>query len=140
MKAREPRKVSTLRLILAAVKDRDIARRVDTDERDDDIIITEIFSKMVKQRHESIQAYEEAGRLELAERERAEIEIIRTFLPRQFSDAEINAACEAVILEVKAESLRDIGRCMTSLKTRHAGCMDFSKASRKVKDLLTKDA
>lgn len=136
MRAKEPRKVSTLRLILAAVKDRDIAMRADPDERDDDVILQEILAKMIKQRQDSIQAYEEAGRCELAEKEREEIRVIEAFLPRQLSETEIRQACEAVVDEVQAASLKDIGRCMGALKSRYAGRMDFSKASQQVKGLL----
>lgn len=136
MRAKQPRRVNTLRLILAAVKDRDIARRAEPDEREDDQIIQEILGRMIKQRRESVEAYEEGGRLELAEKEREEIAIIEEFLPRQLSDGEIREACEEAIEEVKAASLKDIGRTMGILKSRYAGCMDFSKASREVKDIL----
>jgi len=136
MRAKQSRRVNTLRLILAAVKDRDIAMRAEADEREDDQIIQEILSKMVKQRRESIEAYEEAGRLELAEKEREEIAIIEEFLPRQLSDAEIREACAEAVEEVQAETLKDIGRTMGVLKSRYAGCMDFSKASREIKAIL----
>jgi len=136
MRAKESRRVNTLRLILAAVKDRDIATRAEADEREDDQIIQESLSKLIKQRRESVQAYEEGGRLELAEKEREEIAIIEEFLPRQLNDQEIRAACEEAVDEVQAESLKDIGRTMGVLKTRYAGCMDFSKASKEVKTLL----
>ncbi|GEQ97190.1 aspartyl-tRNA amidotransferase subunit B [Iodidimonas gelatinilytica] len=137
MRAREPRKVSTLRLILASVKDRDIVRRTEADERDDDVIISEIMTRMIKQRQDSITAYEEGGRLELAEKEREEIAVIEGFLPRQLGDGEILAACKAVVEELEATSLKDIGRCMAVLKERYAGKMDFSKASKQIKALLS---
>lgn len=138
MRARETCRVATLRLILAAVKDRDIALRVeDVSDQDDDALILEILSKMVKQRHDSIKAYEEAGRLELAEQERREIEIISEFLPEQMSDQEIDAACRAVVKETGAESLKDMGKVMAVLKDKYAGTMDFGKASRVVKTLLS---
>ncbi|GEQ99521.1 aspartyl-tRNA amidotransferase subunit B [Iodidimonas muriae] len=137
MRAREPRKVSTLRLILASVKDRDIVRRTEADERDDDVIISEIMTRMIKQRQDSITAYEEGGRLELAEKEREEIAVIEGFLPRQLGDDEILAACKAVVEELEATSLKDIGRCMAVLKERYAGKMDFSKASKQIKALLS---
>ncbi len=138
MRARETCRVATLRLILAAVKDRDIALRVeDVSDQDDDALILEILSKMVKQRHDSIKAYEEAGRLELAEQERREIEIISEFLPEQMSDREIDAACRAVVKETGAESLKDMGKVMAVLKDKYAGTMDFGKASRVVKTLLS---
>jgi len=136
MREKDSRRVNTLRLVLAAVKDRDIANRSEADEREDDQALQDILSKMVNQREEAAQAYEEAGRLELAEKERAEIAIIKEFLPRQLSDSEIREACKEAVDEVQAESLKDIGRTMGVLKSRYAGCMDFAKASREVKDIL----
>ncbi len=138
MKAKEARRVATLRLILAAVKDRDIAMRTeDASEQDDDAIILGILGKMVKQRNDSIAAYEEGGRLELAEQEREEITIINDFLPKQMSDEEIEAASKKAVEEAGAESLKDMGKVMALLKSRHAGAMDFSKASQVIKDLLS---
>ena len=138
MRAKDKRTLSTVRLILAAVKDRDIELRGKSDEgRDDDALITDILSKMVKQRNDSINAYEEAGRLELAEREREEIVIIQTFLPAQLSDDEIGDVCKAAIEELGAEGLKDIGRCMGSLKGKYAGQMDMAKASKTIKALLS---
>lgn len=138
MRARESCRVGTLRLILAAVKDRDIALRVeDVTELDDDTLILEILSKMVKQRHDSIKAYEEGGRLELAEQERLEIEIIGEFLPEQMSEQEIDAAARAAVQETGAESLKDMGGVMAVLKAKYAGTMDFGKASQVVKSLLS---
>ena len=138
MRAKEKCKLGTVRLILAAVKDRDIELRTKGDEdRDDDVMITDIMVKMVKQRNDSIHAYEEAGRLELAEREREEINIIQTFLPAQLSDDEIGDICKALIDELGAEGLKDIGRCMAALKSKYAGQMDFAKASKTIKALLS---
>lgn len=138
MRAKEKCKLSTVRLILAAVKDRDIELRAkNTDDRDDDAVITDILSKMVKQRNDSIKAYEEAGRLELAEREREEIVIIQTFLPAQLSDEEIDTICKDLIAELSAEGLKDIGRCMGALKANYAGQMDMAKASKTIKTLLS---
>ena len=138
MRAKEKRKLATVRLILAAVKDRDIELRNKSDEnRDDDAVITDILSKMVKQRNDSIHAYEEAGRLELAEREREEIVIIQTFLPAQLSDEEIVDICTALIEEIGAEGLKDIGRCMGALKAKYAGQMEMAKASKVIKELLS---
>lgn len=137
MRAKEPRKVLTLRLILAAIKDRDIAARTeDKSEQDDDVVIQQIMSKMIKQRRESIVAYEEAGRCELAEQEREEIGIIEKFLPEQMSDDEIAAACKEAMSEVGAQGLKDIGRVMGILKKKYVGRMDFSKASANVKETL----
>lgn len=138
MRAKEARKLSTIRLILAAVKEKDIElRTANSDDRDEDAVITDILSKMVKQRNDSIKAYEEAGRCELAEREREEIGIIKTFLPKQLSDAEIKAVCEAVVADLGATGLKDIGRCMAVLKEKYAGQMDFAKASGTIKALLS---
>ncbi|NVJ97913.1 MAG: GatB/YqeY domain-containing protein [Alphaproteobacteria bacterium] len=138
MRAKEARKLSTVRLILAAIKEKDIElRTADSADRDDDAVITDILSKMVKQRRDSIKAYEEAGRCELAEREREEIAIIEEFLPKQMSDAEIKAACESVVAELGAEGLKDIGRCMGALKAKYAGQMDFAKASVTIKGMLS---
>jgi len=138
MRAKETRKLSTVRLILAAIKEKDIElRTTDGGDRDDDAMITDILSKMVKQRRDSIKAYEEAGRCELAEREREEIDIIEEFLPKQLSDDEIKAVCEGVVAELGAEGLKDIGRCMGALKGKYAGQMDFAKASVTIKGLLS---
>lgn len=138
MRAKEARKLSTVRLILAAIKEKDIEMRgVDASEKDDDAVITDILSKMVKQRRDSIKAYEEGGRCELAEREKEEITIIEEFLPKQMSDDEIKAAAEAVVSELGAEGLKDIGRCMGSLKQKYAGQMDFAKASVTIKGMLS---
>jgi len=138
MRAKEKRKLSTVRLVLAAIKEKDIEMRgTDADERDDDAIITDILSKMVKQRNDSIKAYEEGGRCELAEREREEIAIIQEFLPKQMTDDEIVAAAQAVVAELGAEGLKDIGRCMGALKGKYAGQMDFAKASVTIKGMLS---
>lgn len=138
MRAKEARKLSTIRLILAAIKEKDIElRSADAGDQDDDSIITDILSKMVKQRRDSIKAYEEAGRCELAEREREEIGIIEEFLPKQMSDDEIKTACEAIVAELGAEGLKDIGRCMGALKAKYAGQMDFAKASVTIKGMLS---
>ncbi|RMF74098.1 MAG: GatB/YqeY domain-containing protein [Alphaproteobacteria bacterium] len=136
MREKDRRRISTLRLILAAIKDRDIARRTEGDERDDDTVIREILAKMIRQREESVRAYEEGGRVELADQEREEIAIIRSFLPPQMSEEEVRQAVDAVIGEVGARSLKDIGRCMAALKERYAGRMDFGLASRLVKERL----
>lgn len=138
MRAKEKRKLTTVRLILAAIKEKDIEMRgQDAGDRDDDAVITDILSKMVKQRNDSIKAYEEAGRCELAEREREEIAIIQEFLPKQMDEAEIKAAAEAVVSELGAEGLKDIGRCMGALKSKYAGQMDFAKASVTIKGMLS---
>lgn len=135
-KAQEKRRVSTLRLVLAAAKDRDIANRSTGKDPVGDEELLAILTKMIKQREESAKIYDEAGRAELAENEREEIAIIAAFLPEQMSDDEIQAACSETIAEINAEGLRDMGKVMAALKEKYAGQMDFSKASSFVKDLL----
>ncbi|MDQ0996530.1 uncharacterized protein YqeY [Phyllobacterium ifriqiyense] len=136
IKSQDKRRVSTLRLIMAAIKDRDIVNRgigkdpVSGDE------ISVILAKMIKQREESAKMYEEGNRLELAEQEREEIEIIRDFMPKQFCESDIRNACTQVIGEIGAGGLRDMGKCMNALKEKYAGQMDFSKASGIVKEIL----
>jgi uncharacterized protein YqeY len=137
MKAQEKRRTSTLRLITAAIKDRDIAARSAGKDRISDADILEVLAKMIKQRRESVTIYEEAGRLELAQQEQEEITIIEAFLPQQLSDDEILTAVKGVIVELGAVGLKDMGRIMAELKGRHAGQMDFGKASGMVKKILT---
>ena len=137
MKAQDKRRVSTLRLILAAIKDRDIASRGQDKEGVNDSDILEILARMIKQRRESVTTYEEAGRLELAEQEQEEIDIIASFLPKQLDDPAIEAAVKEVLEEIGASGLKDMGRAMGALKERYAGQMDFSKASAIVKAILT---
>ncbi|HHW34109.1 MAG TPA: GatB/YqeY domain-containing protein [Paracoccus solventivorans] len=137
MKARDQLRLSTLRLIGAAIKDREIAARGEPGEgklTEDDLVA--LLSRMVKQRQESARAYEEGGRLELAEREQAEIGIIQEFLPRQLDPAEVAAAIDAVIAELGATGVRDMGRVMGALRERHAGQMDFGAAGALVKKRL----
>ncbi|MFZ5834286.1 MAG: GatB/YqeY domain-containing protein [Pseudomonadota bacterium] len=135
LKAKDSLKVSTLRLILAASKDREIAlRSEDKTLTDEDIL--QIMQKMIRQRQESAQTYQEAGRPELALQERKEIEIIESFLPVQMTDEEIRAACAKIVSEIEAPGLKDMGRIMNNLKEQYAGKMDFKKASAEVKLLL----
>ena len=137
MKARDATRTATLRLILAAVKEREISLRdADGAEELDEKAVMEILAKMIKQREESARVYEESGRLELAERERAEIEVIRSFLPTPLSDEEVAEAIRAVIDELKATSIKDIGQVMGALKERYTGRMDFSKTGALVKKAL----
>jgi uncharacterized protein YqeY len=136
LKARDNRKVSTVRLIQAAIKDRDIANRSAGKDAVSDEDIRLILAKMIKQREESAKIYEENARLELAEQEREEIAVIQQFLPAQLSEQEVEKACASVVEETGAHGLRDMGKCMSVLKERYAGQMDFSKASGKVKTLL----
>lgn len=137
MKSKEKCKVSTLRLILAALKDRDIAVRTggQADGVGDDEIL-QLLAKMVRQRRESIRLYEEGGRVDLAAGEAEEITVIEAFLPAQLSDAEIEAAVHEMIAEVGATGLKDMGRTMAALKERYAGQMEFAKASAAVKKAL----
>ncbi|MEN9012826.1 MAG: GatB/YqeY domain-containing protein [Yoonia sp.] len=138
MKAKEADRLSTLRLINAAIKDRDIAKRgageEDTGVSDAEILA--ILGKMVKQRQESARAYEEGGRLELAAKELSEIKIIEDYLPRQLSDDEAETAVSAAIADIGAESLRDMGKVIAALKDKYTGQMDFSKVGPMVKSRL----
>ncbi len=137
MKAKEADRLSTLRLISAAIKDRDIEARGDgKDEGVGDEAVLGILGKMVKQRQESAKVYEEGGRLELAEKELSEIKYIEEFLPRQLTDDEASAAIDAAIAEVGAESIRDMGKVMGILKGKYTGQMDFGKTGPMVKDKL----
>jgi uncharacterized protein YqeY len=137
MKARDADRLSTLRLINAAIKDRDIALR--GDGREDgvtDAEVLQILGKMVKQRQESVRAYEEGGRLELAEKERAEVGVIEEFLPRQLTPEEVAAAIDKAIAATGAEGIRDMGKVMGELKARYTGQMDFGAAGPAVKARL----
>jgi hypothetical protein len=137
MKAREVARLSTLRLINAAIKDREIAIRGEADAGEvGEPEILQIMGKMVKQRHESARAYEEGGRLELAEKELAEIGVIQEFLPRQMDQTEIDAAIAAAVAETGATSIRDCGKVMATLKGRYTGKMDFGAAGALVKARL----
>ncbi|WP_210325941.1 GatB/YqeY domain-containing protein [Oricola nitratireducens] len=136
-KSQDKCRVSTLRLICAAVKDRDIANRSNGKDPVSDEEISEILTKMVKQRRESAETYEQAGRLELADQERQESAVILEFLPKQMCEEEVEQACENVVRETGAEGLRDVGKCMSTLKERFSGQMDFSKASGLVKSILS---
>jgi len=134
MKARDERRVSTLRLINAAILARETsgAERVTLGDPE----IVDVMQKMVKQRQESLDIYEKAGRAELAAQERGEIEIITKYLPKQMSDIEAATAISALIKELEAATLKDMGRTMTALKQRFSGQMDFGKAGAVVKKLL----
>ncbi len=138
MKAKDTRRLSTLRMVLAAIKDRDIAARTETNREDvsDDDVLT-LLAKMIKQREESAIAFDTGDRAEMAKAEREEIEIIRSFMPKQMSAEESKAAASAVIAEVGAASIKDMGKVMAALKERYAGQMDFAKASATVKELLS---
>lgn len=137
MKAKEAERLSALRLINAAIKDREIAVRGDdaASEVDEDAILA-ILGKMMKQRQESARAYEEGGRLELAEKELAEIGVIAEFLPRQLAADEVAAAIDTAITEAGAASIRDMGKVMAVLKARYTGQMDFGAVGPMVKERL----
>lgn len=138
MLAKNQRAVSTVRLILAALKDRDIAARTRgvTDGIDEAEILS-MLQTMIKQRGESIKLYEQGGRLELAEQEREEITIIEGFLPKQMSEEEVAAAVKTVVDEIGATCIKDMGKVMAELKARYAGQMDFAKVSGTVKQQLS---
>jgi uncharacterized protein len=139
MKAREQRRVSTIRLVLAALKERDIAARTEESPAgigEDEIL--SLLAKMIKQREESAAVYEGGGRPELAAAEREEIVIIREFMPRQLDDGETQAAVNAAIADLGAQSMKDMGRVMAALRERHAGEMDFGRAGGIVKEILAK--
>jgi len=136
-KARDARRLSTLRLMSAAIKDRDIAARTAGTERASDAEILDLLAKMIKQREESQKIYADAGRAELAAQEGEEIVIIREFLPSQLSGADTAKAIDEAIAEAGAASVRDMGKVMAALKSRYAGQMDFGKASAAVKAKLT---
>ncbi|MDC7741462.1 GatB/YqeY domain-containing protein [Rhizobium binxianense] len=136
MKAKNAERLSTVRLIQAAVKDRDIANRGTGKEQASDDEILQILAKMVKQRDESAKIYEENSRPELAAKERAEITVIQDFMPKQLSDGEVRTTISAIIAETGAAGAKDMGKVMAALKERYAGQMDFAKASATVKELL----
>ena len=138
LKAKDKTRISTLRLISAAVKDRDIAARAeDRCGGCEEAEIMAILQKMLKQREESAETYEKAGRLDLAETERAEADIVAEFLPKPMSDDEIADAAKGVVDELGASGLKDMGKCMGALKDRYTGRMDFGQAGAKVKQLLS---
>ncbi len=137
MRERDKARLSTLRLVNAALKDRDIELRSRGEEAAlSDADILAILGKMVKQRQESARAYEEGGRLEMAEQERAEIRVIEEFLPRKLGEEETRAAIEAAIAATGAGSIRDMGKVMGVLKGKYAGQMDFGQVGPMVKERL----
>lgn len=141
MRAKETERLSTLRLINAAIKDRDIAVRASSGEGEENGVgneeILQILGKMVKQRQESARAYEEGGRLELAEKELREITVIEDFLPRQLDEEETEAAVDKAISETGASSIRDMGKVMGTLKGKYTGQMDFGRVGPLVKARLS---
>lgn len=138
MKDKAVDRLSTLRLVNAAIKDKDIAARAEgNDDGVGDGEVLAILGKMAKQRLESARAYEEGGRLDLAERERAEIVVIEEFLPRQLDEAETQAAVDAALAETGATSIRDMGKVMGVLKAKYTGQMDFGSVGPLLKDRLS---
>jgi uncharacterized protein YqeY len=138
MKARDERRVSTLRLMNAAIKNADIEARGASKEPLNEADLLSLFQKMIKQRQESVELYDKGARPELAQQEREEIAIIGSYLPKQMSDGEAGAAISAILQEINAQSMKDMGRAMAALRERFAGTMDFGKASAKIKELLNK--
>ncbi|AUN29947.1 GatB/YqeY domain-containing protein [Niveispirillum cyanobacteriorum] len=137
MRAKNSRGVATLRLILAALKDRDIAARTSGNQDGiDDAAILSMLQTMVKQRRESIIMYEQGGRTELAQQEKEEIDVIEAFLPRQLNEDDTREAIAALIAELGATGVKDMGKVMAELRGRFAGQMDFTKASALVREKL----
>lgn len=137
MLAKDKLRVSALRLMLAAIKDRDIALRGEDGARGlDEAGVMALLAKMVKQREDSAATYETAGRMELAEAERAEIAVIKSFLPKALSDEEVDAAIRQAMTETGASSIRDMGKVMGALKSQYAGRMDFGAVGGLVKAAL----
>src|SRR5439155_5051051 len=136
MKSGDKARTATLRLVQAQIKNRDIELRGSDNVPDDDLLVTEVLQKMIKQRRESIVLFEKGGRQDLADAEAAEVAVIEDFLPRQMSDEQAGAAIDAIIAEIGASSVKDMGRVMALVKERHAGEIDMSKASGLVKAKL----
>ena len=137
MKAKDKERTAALRLIGAKIKDRDIELRTADSKPDDDAMVTDVLMKMAKQRRESIEMYEDGGRTELAEKEKAELAVIEEFLPQQMSEDETRAAIAQIKADLGAEGMKDMGRVMGELKARHGATLDMSKASRLVKEALS---
>lgn len=137
IKAHDKCRVGTLRLINAAIKDRDIAARSTGKDAVTEADILEILSKMVKQRQESAATYASAGRSELEAQELEEIAVIKDYMPQQMGEEAVAAAVKEIVAEIEATSLKDMGRTMTALKEKYAGQMDFGKANKVVKELLS---
>jgi len=137
MKAKDKERTAALRLIGAKIKDRDIELRTVDTKPDDDAMVTDVLMKMAKQRRESIEMYEDGGRTELAEKEKAELAVIEEFLPQQMSEDETRAAIAQIKADLGAEGMKDMGRVMGELKARHGATLDMSKASGLVKEALS---
>ena len=137
MKAGDKARLGTIRLMLAKIKDKDIELRTGTAPADDDVLVTDVLQKMVKQRRESIAMYEQGGRQELADIEASEVAVIEDFLPAQLSDDDATAAIKAIVVELGATSLKDMGKVMAAVKDRLGSQLDMSKASGWVKAALS---
>jgi uncharacterized protein YqeY len=137
MKAGDTAKRDAIRLIQAALKNRDIELRGNANPPADDVLVTEVLQKMVKQRRESIEMYSKGGRQELADAEAAEVTVIEGFLPAQMDDAQLAAAIDAIVAETGAASVKDMGKVMALLRERHAGDVEMGKASAAVKARLS---
>ena len=137
MKGGDKETTATLRLVSAAIKNRDIEARTGGAPADDDQLVTEVLQKMIKQRRESADVYRKAGREDRATTEESEITIIERFLPKQLSEDEARAAVQAIIAETAASSIKDMGRVMAEVKARHAGELEPARASALVKELLS---
>ncbi|MEH6724068.1 MAG: GatB/YqeY domain-containing protein [Qipengyuania sp.] len=137
MKAKDKDRTAALRLIGAKIKDRDIELRTADTKPDDEAMITDVLMKMAKQRRESIEMYEDGGRQELADKEKAELAVIEEFLPQQMSEDETRAAIAQIKADLGADGMKDMGRVMGELKGRHGATLDMSKASGLVKEALT---
>src|SRR3984885_11554926 len=137
MRAKDERKLSTLRMVNSTIKNADIAARGEGKPALSDADLLAVFQKMIKQRQESVELYEKGGREELAAQERAEILVISAYLPQQMSEADVKAAIAAAIKDTGAASMKDMGKVVAALKAKHAGQMDFGKASGMVKAALT---
>ena len=137
MKGGDKETTATLRLVSAAIKNRDIEARTGSAPADDDQLVTEVLQKMIKQRRESAEVYRKGGREDRAATEEGEIAVIERFLPKQMSDDEANAAIRAIIAETGASSIKDMGRVMAEVKTRHAGELEPARASALVKAALS---
>jgi uncharacterized protein YqeY len=137
MKGGDKARLGTIRLMLAKIKDKDIELRTGTAPADDDVLVTDVLQKMVKQRRESIAMYEQGGRQELADIEAAEVLVIEDFLPAQLSEADATAAIKGIVDELGATSLKDMGKVMAAVKDRLGSQLDMSKASGWVKAALS---
>lgn len=136
MKGGDKEGTATIRLIQSAIKNRDIELRAASQQPDDNLLVTEVLQKMIKQRRESVDLYRKGNREELAAKEETEIAVIERFLPAQMDDAQAGAAIQAIIAELGASSMKDMGRVMAEVKSRHASSIEPARASALVKAAL----